>query len=197
MFDHAIRNILCWTCTALVSSVAGQSISFDILKGKDVIGNIRADRIVKGESILYSMVSNSAFNILWKNTVQSTTITHYLSGSMYSCGAFMRINDSMRDSSNLSRIEGQANCYVHPNKRFIHSGEVTWTTARMYYEEPVGQPRIFVESEMAFCTLENTGNNTYRLLLSEGKVNHYTYASGLLKEVKVIRSMFDLFFRRA
>ena len=115
---------------------------------------------------------------------------------MHRCGAHMRVNKSMRDSSNMVRVGNQAQCYVHPDKRFVLAGDVAWTTARMYYEEPVGQSRIFVESEMAFCRFEAIGANIYRLHLPDGKLNEYTYQRGELREVKVIRTLFDLYFKR-
>jgi len=175
---------------------SAQSLRFNIVKGGDVIGSIRAERDVKDDGTFYSMVSNSEFSIVWSNTVQSTTETEYRKGLMHRCGASMHVNKSIRDSSNMVRIGDQAHCYIHPNKRFIHSGDVAWTTARMYYEEPIGQSRIFVESEMVFCRFEAIGANIYRLHLSDGKLNEYTYLRGELREVKVIRTFFDLYFKR-
>lgn len=175
---------------------SAQSLLFNIVKGGDVIGTIRAEKDVKGEGIFYSMISNSEFSIVWRNTVQSTTETEYRNGLMHRCGAHMRVNKSMRDSSNMVRIGDKAQCFIHPDKQFIHTGDVAWTTARMYYEEPVGQSRIFVESEMSFCRFEAIGANIYRLHLSDGKLNEYTYQRGELREVKVIRTLFDLYFKR-
>ncbi len=184
-------SLLCAT-----SGMKAQNASYNILKGGDVIGNIQATRKVSGDNIYYSMVSNSEFSILWKNTVESTTITEYHKNTISSCGAHMRINGDMRDSSHMALVGSEARCYVHPEKNFIHNEPVEWTTARMYYEEPIGQTRIFVESVMGYCAMEPTGKGTYKLTLPEGKVNHYTYVGGVLQEVLVVRSMFDLVFRR-
>ena len=173
-----------------------QNASYNILKGGDVIGNIQATRKVSGDRTYYSMISNSEFSILWKNTVQSTTITEYHRKTITSCGAHMRINGVLCDSSRMTLVGAEAHCYVHPRNHFIHNGTVEWTTARMYYEEPIGQPMIFVESVMGYCPMETTGKGTYKLTLPEGKVNHYTYVGGILQEVLVIRSLFDLVFRR-
>jgi len=190
---------LLYSCALILlfgSITSAQSLRFNIVKGGDVIGSIRAERDVKDDGTFYSMVSNSEFSIVWSNTVQSTTETEYRKGLMHRCGASMHVNKSIRDSSNMVRIGDQAHCYIHPNKRFIHSGDVAWTTARMYYEEPIGQSRIFVESEMVFCRFEAIGANIYRLHLSDGKLNEYTYLRGELREVKVIRTFFDLYFKR-
>lgn len=197
MYHPQIRHF--FTCIAFLlfgSITVAQSLQFNIVKGGDIIGNIKADRVEKADAIFYSMVSSSEFSIVWSNTVESTTETEYRNGFMHTCGARMSVNKSMRDSSSMERVGDQAHCYIHPNKRFMHKESVEWTTARMYYEEPVGQSRIFVESEMAFCLFEPIGSNTYRLHLSGGKVNEYTYVRGELKEIKVIRTLFDLYFKR-
>lgn len=195
-----IPSIIRFTfCLAIgVSAVwcSAQNASFNILKGGEVIGNIQATRKVSGDHTYYSMISNSEFSILWKNTVESTTVTEYDKDIMLSCGAHMRINGDMRDSSHMAMVDDQSRCYVHPKNYFIHTGTVEWTTARMYYEEPVGQLRIFVESVMGYCPMQATGKGTYKLNLPEGKVNHYTYVGGILQEILVVRSMFDLVFRR-
>lgn len=197
MHPPRLRQLLgCLFLLLLVGIAPAQPLHFNILKGGDVIGAIVAERNVHGEGTFYSMVSHSEFNLLWSNTVQSTTATAYVKGILHSCGAFMRVNKTMRDSSNMVRIGDQAHCYIHPDKRFIHTGAVEWTTARMYYEEPIGQTRIFVESEMAFRRFEAIGANIYRLHLSDGKLNEYTYRRGELQEVKVIRTFFDLYFKR-
>lgn len=175
---------------------SAQNATFDILKSGDVIGNIQATRTMKGNRTYYSMISNSEFSILWKNTVESITVAEYDQNTMYSCGARMNVNGDMRDSSHLAHVGNEVRCYVHPQRKFVHTGPVEWTTARMYYEEPVGQPRIFVESVLAYCPMESTGKGTYKLTLPEGKVNHYTYVGGVLREVLVVRSLFDLIFRR-
>lgn len=197
MHPPRLRQLLgCLALLLLAGTATAQPLHFNILKGGDVIGAIVAERNVHGEGTFYSMVSHSEFNLLWSNTVQSTTATAYVKGILHSCGAFMRVNKTMRDSSNMVRIGDQAHCYIHPDKRFIHTGAVEWTTARMYYEEPLGQTRIFVESEMAYCKFEPIGTNTYRLHLSDGKVNEYRYLRGELREIKVIRRLFDLYFKR-
>jgi hypothetical protein len=66
----------------------------------------------------------------------------------------------------------------------------------MYFEEPIGQQRIFVESVLRYCPLQHLGGGEYRLTLPDDKVNRYVYKDGRLEEIHVDRNFFDLVFKR-
>ena len=178
------------------ASTQAQGQRFDIWKGTDLIGSILVEREVTQDRTLYRMASFSEFDVLWKQQVSSYVSTEYRQGEMAACQANVKVNGTMRDSSHFDRADGPARCYVHPDAHFSHESRVLWTTARMYYEEPVGQHSIFVESILRTCRLLRTGPGTYRLYLPDGKVNNYTYRNGRLEEVHVDRDFLELVFKR-
>jgi hypothetical protein len=134
--------------------------------------------------------------MLWKQVIRSLNSAEYIGNTLLGCHTNLSVNGALRDSSHLRPMGDALHGFVHPDQRFLHNGAVAWTTARMYFEEPVGQLRIFVESLLAYCPLERTGPGTYRLTLSNNKVNHYSYRNGVLHEIRVDRSLIDLVFRR-
>lgn len=180
----------------LLLGTSAQDHRFDIWKGNAVVGSILVKRKVDGDRTHYVMSSFSEFDLLWKQQVRSLVSTEYLNGGMSKAYAHVKVNGTVRDSSHFHLEQDTATCYVHPDDHFVHEGRVEWTTARMYYEEPVGQPLIFVESVLRNCRLQGTGPGTYRLHLPDGKVNNYTYRNGRLEEVHVDRTFFELVFRR-
>lgn len=182
-------------CLTLISTSA-QDHRFDIWKGRDIVGSILVKRRIDGDRTHYVMSSFSEFDILWKQQVRSLVSTEYMDGGMARCHSHVTVNGTVRDSSHFHLKQDTATCYVHPDEHFVHEGRVEWTTARMYYEEPVGQPLIFVESVLHDCRLQQTGPGTYRLHLPDGKVNNYTYRNGRLEEVHVDRNFFELVFKR-
>lgn len=174
-----------------------QDARFHVFKGEDVVGNILVSRTAIGDRTSYSMTSHSEFDLFWRQVITSRSCTEYGGGSLSACHTSVAVNGTMRDSSSLAKFHDGMACFVHPDRRFKHSGTVDWTTARMYFEEPVGSSHIFVESVLQLCPLQRTGPGTYRLTLAKGKVNHYTYRNGVLQEILVERTFFDLVFRRA
>lgn len=178
-------------------TVQAQQSRFDIWKGNSVVGSILAKRTMSGERTQYLMTSYSEFDLVLKQVVRSTVSTEYRHGHLSTCYALVKVNDSLRDSSHYAPGEDEAVCYVHPDERFGHSEPVTWTTARMYFEEPVNQRAVFVESLLRSCPLKYVGPGSYKLILPGGKVNTYTYRDGRLEEIHVDRSLFDLVFKRS
>jgi hypothetical protein len=67
----------------------------------------------------------------------------------------------------------------------------------MFYEEPLGQTSILVESVMQACPLVRTGPGVYELTLPNNDRNRYLYVGGRLIEVQVDRMLVNLVFRRA
>lgn len=176
--------------------VHGQQSRFDIWKGDDIIGSVLARKTVSHDRTLYLMTSFSEFDLVWKQEVRSMVSTEYRNGELSTCHSHMRVNGHMRDSSHFAPNESDVRCYVHPDDHFTHEGRVEWTTARMYFEEPVEQRSIFVESVLKHCPLHPLGNGRYRLALPDNKVNLYSYRNGQLEEIHVDRSLFDLVFKR-
>ena len=184
-----------WLFSVTLSGVA-QDTRFDIWKGNDLIGSVLARKTVSHDRTLYLMTSYSEIDMIWKQVIRSLVSTEYRNGTLSTCNSHVKVNGSVRDSSHFTTRTDDMHCYVHPDQRFAHHDPVAWTTARMYFEEPVGQKTIFVESVLKHCALQPLGNGQYRLTLPDGKVNRYLYTNGRLEEIHVDRSLFDLVFRR-
>jgi len=173
-----------------------QDTRFDIWKGNDIIGSVLARKTESHDRTLYLMTSYSEIDMIWKQVIRSLVSTEYRNGSLSTCNSHVKVNGSVRDSSHFTTKADDLHCYVHPDQRFAHHDPVAWTTARMYFEEPIGQKSIFVESVLRYCVLQPLGNGHYRLTLPDGKVNRYLYKNGRLEEIHVDRTLFDLVFRR-
>ncbi len=174
---------------------AAQVTRFQVLKADELVGNVIAMRMPTATGTVYTMTSHCELDIIWSQVVRSSLRTEYTDGVLTSCHTSFRVNDSVRDSSSM--IEGADQCFVHPDAAFSCERTTQWTTSRMYFEEPVGQPFIFVESVLKDCPLVPSGPNRYTLTFPNRNVNHYIYKDGVLQEIHVERTLMDLVFRRA
>ncbi|MBK9176950.1 MAG: hypothetical protein IPM46_11590 [Flavobacteriales bacterium] len=182
---------------ASCTSVAQDAV-FNILHNDKVLGTIDALRVAEGDRVTFSMISYSSFTMFWKREVRTVARTQYISGKVASCLTTVHVSGELRDSSTMRAIGGQGLYVVHPDK--VYSAELPknpWTTARMYYEEPVGQDSVFVESELFECAVECIAPGEYILKLPNKEKNHYVYRNGLLQEIRVDRGWLGLVFRRA
>lgn len=185
-------------CASPNCTVKGQDGMFNILHGGKVLGTIDVLCVKDGDRVAYSMISHSKFNVIWDQEVRTVARTHYVGGRVASCLTTVHVNHEMRDSSVLRTVAGRGLYVVHP--RTVYSAalpENPWTTARMYYEEPVGQDSVFVESELIECAVERIAPGEYILKLPNKEKNHYVYRNGQLLEIRVDRGWLDLVFRRA
>ncbi|HMQ76295.1 MAG TPA: hypothetical protein PKE21_07010 [Flavobacteriales bacterium] len=180
----------------LALTASAQDGTFQILKGGKPVGRIDVKRTEAGGKAVYRMTSSSSIVVLWTHDVRSDMLTEYQGGQLTRCYSTYHVDDELRDSSYLYTVGGRPLCYVHPGEVFVGRTDNPWTVARMYYEEPVGQDSIFVESELRDCPLRAVGDGRYILSMPNKGTNHYTYRDGVLHEVLVDRTLFNLLFRR-
>ncbi|HRD51324.1 MAG TPA: hypothetical protein PKY96_01620 [Flavobacteriales bacterium] len=176
---------------------AAQDGVFHILHNDKVLGTIDALRVAKGDSVTYSMISQSSFTFLWKRRLRTVARTLHVAGRVTNCLTTVHDGDALRDSSALRCIGGRGLYVVHPGK--VYAGDLPtnpWSTARLYYDEPVGQDSIFVESELVECAIERVSPGEYILRLPNNEHNHYVYRNGILQEIRVDRGWLGLVFRR-
>lgn len=179
------------------AKASAQEIRFTVFKGGDPVGNIRAARSIAAKGTSYLITSSSELWMLWKQEVETIMSTEYAEGLLTSSRSTMRINGNMRDSSRMYSTAAGMWAYVHPDKVYPYHSSTQWTTSRMYFEEPVGQSTIMVESVLRDCPIRRTGPGTYELTLPNKDRNRYVYLGGKLMEVYADRLLINLVFRRA
>jgi hypothetical protein len=167
---------------------------FQILKGNKVIGLVHAMKQQVGVHTNYVMTSHAEFSVVWKQTVQTRLLTEYRNGELSACRSAIAVNDALRDSSLM--VRGSDQCYVYPELAFTCERATQWTTARMYFEEPLMEDLIFVESALRDLALDRLGEGQYLLTFPNGNYNRYVYRSGVLQEIHVKRPLVNLVFRR-
>lgn len=188
---------LLFACAFLPLHGSGQVANFSIHKGDEVVGHIVSVRTAQDARTTYMITSYSEFNVVFDQAVETKLVTQYADTAVVRCYSTTKLNDNVRDSSHLVVKDARSLRYVHPGPTKSMELPQSWTTARMYYEEPIGRTSIFVESEMKDCPLVAKGGGRYTLTLPGGKVNHYLYRDGVLHEILVERGLVDLTFRRA
>ena len=173
-----------------------QRSTFDVIRGGEKVGSISTSRTTFGDLTLYVTLSWAEFDLLWRQNVRTVNTTEYAADTVLTCRTAVHVNGSIRDSSHMAPTSDGLRCYVYPGRVFRGTPRTDWTTARMYFEEPVGQDLVFVESVLEPCSLLSTAPGRYMLIFPNGARNRYRYANGALQEVQVDRSFLDLVFRR-
>ena len=192
-----LRNAITGLLFCAIVDGNAQEVHFTVLKGGDPVGSIRAARSIIGERTSYHITSSSVLWMIWKQEVKTTMSANYANGHLASSNYTLLLNGKMRDSSRLSASSSEKWAYVHPNSPVPYRSTTQWTTSRLYFEEPVGQSAIMVESVLRDCPLRHTGPGIYELTLPNNDRNRYIYMGGRLMEVQAERLLISLVFRRA
>lgn len=194
-----LRSLVLTIAVQLVMSVATSAQSdhahFHIQKGNKTIGQVHALKHRIGTNTNYVMTSHAEFNLGWKQVVRTHLTTEYRNDMLTACQSVIKLNDALRDSSSMARSSDR--CYVYPDAPFTCDRSTQWTTARMYFQEPVGEGFIFVESALQALALISEGAGRYLLTFPNGTSNRYVYREGRLQEIHVKRPLVSLVFRRA
>jgi hypothetical protein len=181
---------------AMCHSASAQELGFIIWKEKKAVGGITALRRQADSRTIYAVSSYSEMEIIKKQVVRSSLGIEYRKGMPYTCFTSFRINGGLRDSSNMRMGSSGLDCFIYPDDRYRLDKTSAWTTSRMYFEEPLGQRSVFVESELRDCPLRPTKPGEYVLELPGNKSNTYRYVDGMLQEVVVARPLMKLVFRK-
>jgi hypothetical protein len=120
----------------------------------------------------------------------------YTGETLRACMSSIHVNGTVRDSSHMMTDAEGLRCHVYPGPVFRRTEALPWTTARMYFEEPIGQESVFVESVLTPCSLRTIDPSSYLLTFPNGAESRYVYVAGELQEIHVDRTFIDLLFRR-
>ncbi len=191
------RNFITGLLFSAIVDASAQEVRFMVLKGDDPVVSIRASRSIAAERTSYLITSSAELWMIWKQEVETSMAAEYTGGTLWSSSFTLIVNGNMRDSSRMSSNAYGKWAYVHPDAPHPYRSTSQWTTARMYFEEPIGQSFIMVESVLHDCPIRRTGLGIYEVTLPNNDRNQYVYRGGKLMEVQVDRLLINLVFRRA
>ena len=173
-----------------------QTLTYGIYWGDDEIGSIVASvRPIKNE-IQYEVNSNANFRVLWKYKRTTELDVVYSNNVLISSFNQIFLNNKLKESSQVKMENGFYQCFMHPSESFQQKPEIGYSTARLYFEEPIGISKVYSEAYLEFALLEDEGNHSYKLTLPGNKINHYLYENGKLMRIEVNRTWFNLVFKR-
>ena len=181
----------------LQCSIYAQTVRFKIFKGSKQIGHISAIKESNSGKTTYKVTSKASSRIITKYVRETDMKVIYSDGGLESSDLKQTMNQNLKDHRITTRQGGQYNCIKGLRKeKFCLKESLDFCSSMLYFEEPKGRKQIFCESYQKLCPIKLIKAGTYELTLPQGKVNHYVYESGVLKEIRVFRTVTNLVFRR-
>ena len=195
-FDR--KCILVLVLVMCTSGLSGQQHQYSVHRGGKEIGEISASLTETTYTKTYEILSDVSFKVLWKKYNRKTSnLVVYQEESVKTshCGVYM--NEDLQDSTTMAKVQNSYRVFKYPGDHYMLDDiELNFTTAKLYFQEPVGIRNVYSERFLQPCRLEDQGDHTYKLHLPDNKTNYYTYKDRQLVAVSIERTWFNLEFRR-
>lgn len=172
-----------------------QTLKYSIYKGSSEIGEIVVSRTQNNHVCDYHVTSLASFRVILKYERKTSMKTSYYDNVLESAHSKTHLNGKLEESNVTRRTVEAYLGQTLDGDTLKLSYPITFSSAMLYFKEPVGVKEIYAESYLAMCPIEPVGNHTYKLTLPGDKINFYTYKNRVLTEVLVQRSWFDINFR--
>lgn len=192
-FIFLVLTIIAFHCNAQVQY-------YDILKGEEKLGEIKAEKKVQNSTTTFSVISKAVFSVIFEYVRETDMTIKYVNDTFFSSDSRQFMDGKIKEHHITQKlVDGTFLCTQPADEedRFVLKSKINFTTSLMYFKEPVGETHVFAESFHALCPIKLISPGIYEMTLPGDKINHYVYKNGVLQEVRVFRPIVDLVFRRA
>lgn len=169
-------------------------LHYEVIRNGDVIGDLFATKSSTGGTMNYSTESTVKIKMIMTFSMYSKVTGSFRNGMLMKGSAIRTVNGKTRVNTTISR---EANHYVvHEDDESEEITEnITYSTARLYHDEPAGIKIVFSENFRKFIPLREVRPHYYELMLPDGNSNFYTYSHGVCSAAEVNTNFSKAFFR--
>ena len=170
--------------TLLLSNLCGQKLTFEISKGKKVIGTLEAWKHAEQENHTFALQEQAT-----PYSSQSNSLTaNYEDGKLVS--AISR-SQPLNQEETATRVKWNGATYqiLQGNSyTTLDQGPASVSVASLYFYEPIGQKLVFSEQDGQFIPLKQLSLYTYSCQLANGDQYYFSYENGECVGVKWVQS---------
>jgi hypothetical protein len=169
-------------------------LNYDVIRNGNVIGYLQATRTHSGNQVDYVTESTVNVRLLMSFSMYSKVTGTFNNGMLINGSAVRKVNG--HDKVNTV-IQWKNNYYLlkEDDEQSEIREKITYTTACLFTEEPLGITRIFSENFGKFITLKEVRPHYYELHLPDGNRNYYSYSNGICTGAEVNTNFTKAFFR--
>ncbi len=177
--------------TLLSSSLFAQKLTFEVYKGKEVIGSLEAWKHSEGANSTFALQQQvSPFS------AQSFSLTaNYENGKLVSAISRNLFEDEVQTSTSVKWDGETYHVLQDATYTALDSGPAPISTASLYFHEPSGKKRVFSETDGKFLSLKQFSDHTYGYQLPNGDKHYFTYENGACVEVKWVQPLRTVIYK--
>lgn len=173
----------------------GQRLEYDVIKGDKNVGYMIAEKKIKGDSVFYSIESETSIKMLLTFTVNYKLDELYVKGVLVRGEAESKLNGSSRTKSKVWK-EGKefvVEVNGYEELRFTEP-PITYSVPELYFSEPGKKEETFSQQFAENLIIKKDEEHMYTLYSEDGR-NTHTYENGLCTYVKLNRTYASFYFQ--
>lgn len=175
-------------------STFAQRLEYEVIKGNKNVGFMVAEKQVRGDSIFYSIESETSIRMLLTFKVNYRLDEIYVRGKLVSGEAESKLNGSSRTKSKVWIEKGAYVVEVNGYKEGMGTAPIDYSVPELYFSEPGGKEKTFSQQFAEYLTIKRDDENKYTLYSEDGR-NTHTYVDGLCTHVKLNRTYASFYFQ--
>ena len=178
----------------IAQSLFAQKYTFDVILMNKKIGEMNLQKLSSADGDRYVINSESEAKVLFvkENAKVSFDV-------LYKLGSLVKsLYTSDKKKENITTIVektgGEYNISHNGNKHLLKDN-ISFSSVMLYFTEPKGITKVFVERIGEFLPLKNVAYGVYEYLQPDGTKSIYRYSKGILKEIELKRGIGSVFLR--
>ncbi|MEO9967564.1 MAG: DUF6134 family protein [Reichenbachiella sp.] len=175
-------------------SVSAQILEYDIIKGDKKVGSLRAEKRIVGDSMFYSIESETSIKMLLTFKVNYRLDELYVGGRLISGAAESQLNGNSRTKSEIWIENNEYIVEVNGYKESMGTDPITYSVPEVYFSVPGDREETFSQQFAQYLTLKKDEKFVYTLYSEDGR-NTHTYVNGICTFVKLNRTYASFYFR--
>ena len=162
-----------------------QTEVFHLLRNGKKIGEVTTTRVVSGNEITYSLQTKVQVKILLTINVIIDYQNVYDNTNTLSISNYVQeVNGLRNKDTQITSHKGSYLVLNHGNQVDKISHPISFTTLRLYFDEPRKTMEIFSENQMKNVLIKKVNANSYELTQSNGRKASYQYEEGHLARLE-------------
>ncbi len=178
-----------WNATA-------QNFKYEVILMNKKIGDMSVTKTNSDVGDRYILNSASMAKVLFIKQSSKVNFDVLFNGGHLVKSTYISEKD---DDNIITKVQKENDLYkVNSNEALSHVKEkIVFSSIMLYFKEPVGVSKIFVERIGGFVPLTKSGVNQYEYLQPDGTKSIYTYKAGVLHQIELKRGMGSVYIRKS
>jgi hypothetical protein len=169
-----------------------KSIIYNIVRNDIVIGKIKINQTVSGDSIIYTIESDVKGKFILKFKVVGKEKYIYKNGTLIYSSLFRTLNDKVKTNNCIIYNKGEYSFQSPEGNKSLNFEIIKQNLMTLFINEPIGIESVFCDNQQQMVKVKPIGKGIYKVELSNGKYNIFHYKNGRCIKIEAVSPLFDV-----